>query len=733
VHPNAQGPGDAISFPDVERDEADAIFRPGGRFELLEQSLLAADSKTITDADALAEFVRGLQASPAVTEPGPIGLALSGGGIRSATFSLGVLQALARATKLASFDYLSTVSGGGYIGSWLSAWIHRTSLTDVQRDLGSIGPRKSGPMRNSEPEQVAWLRRYSNYLAPRVGLLSTDSLTLMAVWLRNVFLNLVVIVAFLSCVLLLPKALVPTTIWLEHHGAALAHAAAFFGLLFMPVAIAWNLSQLGGQAEGRRPWLVSPFGVLVTVLLPGTLAAIAGSIWLVGTPTQDSFNIGTFVAVTAGLLCACAGPWLIRAVRGQEATWTADLLQGPIFLGAFIIAAVPAAGILALTHGFLGPANDDVRQTATLMTVGPPIFLFAFGVGGSIYVGLVGRAYFERSREWWGRMNAWFFTVGTLWFVIMFSALFVPALTHWAIASAPGWLTVLTSLGWLGSLIAALGSRSKSNLTQAGRYNLMQVLNIAAFVFIAGFIILTSFATELLVTKAAGVAITAPAEPPQLSSLDLSLQGTRSQMQSHLSLKESSSPKPGAYIDAHMAALKEVMNARFPWLGIPFLWGAFALALGIFALFGWRIDVNKFSLHNLYKNRLIRCYLGASNIAGRNAQPFTGFDDGDDFPLRQLGGTATGASADSLEPAQRPFHVINATLNLAQGKNLAWQERKGASFVLTPRHCGFSLSNVQGDSTEMEIRGIPRHTAGGTSALPAAAANPPSSNRPAPC
>ena len=52
------------------------------------------------------------------------GLALSGGGIRSATFNLGILQALAEVGKLRRFDYLSTVSGGGYIGGWLTAWIH---------------------------------------------------------------------------------------------------------------------------------------------------------------------------------------------------------------------------------------------------------------------------------------------------------------------------------------------------------------------------------------------------------------------------------------------------------------------------------------------------------------------------------------------------------------------------------------------------------------------------------
>ena len=49
-------------------------------------------------------------------------LCISGGGIRSATFALGALQGLAELDLLEKFDYLSTVSGGGYIGSWLTAW-----------------------------------------------------------------------------------------------------------------------------------------------------------------------------------------------------------------------------------------------------------------------------------------------------------------------------------------------------------------------------------------------------------------------------------------------------------------------------------------------------------------------------------------------------------------------------------------------------------------------------------
>ena len=49
------------------------------------------------------------------------GLAISGGGIRSASFAVGVLQVLADRGILSKFDYLSTVSGGGFLGTWLSA------------------------------------------------------------------------------------------------------------------------------------------------------------------------------------------------------------------------------------------------------------------------------------------------------------------------------------------------------------------------------------------------------------------------------------------------------------------------------------------------------------------------------------------------------------------------------------------------------------------------------------
>lgn len=86
---------------------------------------------------ALRDYVRDSSVqNPGSAQPGSdepphpppdnlMGLALSGGGIRSATFCLGAAQALSDQGVLAGFDYLSTVSGGGYFGGWWSAWLSR--------------------------------------------------------------------------------------------------------------------------------------------------------------------------------------------------------------------------------------------------------------------------------------------------------------------------------------------------------------------------------------------------------------------------------------------------------------------------------------------------------------------------------------------------------------------------------------------------------------------------------
>ena len=99
----------------------------------------------------------------AATAHDAVGLALSGGGIRSATFGLGVLQVLARRGWLTQVDFLSTVSGGGYLGSFISSTLNhadlRASLKNDARSLpfGAPGEAESLALRH--------LRNHSKYLA----------------------------------------------------------------------------------------------------------------------------------------------------------------------------------------------------------------------------------------------------------------------------------------------------------------------------------------------------------------------------------------------------------------------------------------------------------------------------------------------------------------------------------------------------------------------------------------
>src|SRR5216684_5921750 len=128
-------------------------------------------------------------------------LCLSGGGVRSAIFNLGILQGLARCGLLNKFDYLSTVSGGGYIASWLTRWIHREGADKVIDELKR--PPKS-PL-EPEPKPIYNLRVFSNFLTPKTGALSPDTWTMIATYLRNLFLNWLVFIPAIMTFLMLPR------------------------------------------------------------------------------------------------------------------------------------------------------------------------------------------------------------------------------------------------------------------------------------------------------------------------------------------------------------------------------------------------------------------------------------------------------------------------------------------------------------------------------------------------
>ena len=102
--------------------------------------------------------------------------------------------------------------------------------------------------------------------------------------------------------------------------------------------------------------------------------------------------------------------------------------------------------------------------------------------------------------------------------------------------------------------------------------------------------------------------------------------------------------------------------------------GLLAVGVGL----GRVISINQFSLHGMYRNRLVRTFLGVSRPkAERHPSAFTGFDAADDLPF-----DARAASSAA------PLHVVNTTLNLVADNQLSVAERKAASFTMSALHAG---------------------------------------------
>jgi hypothetical protein len=177
-----------------------------------------------------------LDASPLAGLPNPdqglVGLALSGGGIRSATFALGAVQALAKARCLRMVDYLSTLSGGGYTGSALSSLLNDP---DARPD-GKAFPLafERGAL---EPPALRHLRSGSNYLA---GATLLDEARLPAILLRGLLLNMLLLLPYImlavaGTMLVFPFAHEKSLTTLAFQGTL----AAFLLLVWSYPAVTW--------------------------------------------------------------------------------------------------------------------------------------------------------------------------------------------------------------------------------------------------------------------------------------------------------------------------------------------------------------------------------------------------------------------------------------------------------------------------------------------------------------
>ncbi len=618
------------------------------------------------------------------------GLAFSGGGIRSATFNLGVLQGLSRAGLLKRVDYLSTVSGGGYIGSWLSAWIWREGgdVVSVEQALGNPPDRKG-----LEPRPVGWLRRYSNYLTAKVGLFSTDTLAAVATYFRNLLLNQVELVALLGIVLLVPLLL----IWLLQNCTVIGLALSI-GVLAYAIAVTFinlNLYHRDLKPDARPEFYQQPAAIIVLIVLPlivssagfgfavaemgsKSLTDFLGTYWKYGFAVTVLLQIATWLLHkwrAAGSFTETYSELKVSAgafVGGNEPVKPGQYRYGPlaltrIALGLAVAVAVGLAGLwlfrelLPSAIRKIGSADPNAAAIWHASVWAVPAALMSFGISTVFFLGIVGRVFAEETREWWSRLGGILLWVLLIWVLIMSTCVYGPYLA----GRLGGWIESAGFAWILTTAAGVLAGRSRfSSGADKGAAGASDnkpwvdwIAKAAPYIFIAGLLVLVSTALHLwLMYMVDG-------NPISNRLADL---GRTTSFKSYAR---------GAQALTDWASWKDLVSA----LGI---------LTGVAALLAWTVDINVFSFHMFYRNRLVRCYLGASNGRSardnvdkgnrRNAHPFTGFDPADSPGVGELA-------------AQRPYHIINTALNLTLTRNLAWQERKAASFMISPLFCGYEL------------------------------------------
>lgn len=608
-----------------------------------------ADSAADDSMDAHCAALRAIQRRMLDDETGLAALCLSGGGIRSATFALGLIQGLAKLRLLERFDYLSTVSGGGYLGGWLSAWAqrHPQGIAGVSAELRATQTDGCSAMHNLEPAPIRHLREYSNYLAPRLGPLSVDAWTLAATYLRNLSLNWLVIIPLLAALLLLPR-FYATALTLRLP-ATLLDALSVVMLLL----VVWGLVYVGldrPSAGGRNR---DQNSFLSGCLLPLGLAVLLlslGWVWLLRQAQYEFVFYLRNEVIVAFATGVYFGAWCVHLWPIRKRLKSLALNKVREGLAALISGVLAGFLLLGWTKVF-SEVPDSALQVALYTCFAAPTLWLVFTSAETIFVGLSSRVTCEDDREWWARSGAWILIVMTLWIALSLIVSFGPELLFWLWRSLDD---MLTAIGGITGLLTYWAARTTMSARRAesaasephaagGAWKeqiAQRLLTFLAPIAVIAILILLVYVTDLILKPDIGFSAYA--------HLEL-LRGT---------------PLSVVMMLCAVAVMFSLLMARF-------------------------INVNRFSLHAMYRNRLIRAYLGASRERfssqpkNGSAHPFTGFDPEDNIDMHALWPTA------SQRPlARAPLLVINIALNLVQGKRLAWQQRKAASFTVTPQFAG---------------------------------------------
>ena len=670
-----------------------------------------------------------------------VGLAFSGGGIRSATFGLGVLEGLRRCGILNSIDYLSTVSGGGYIGAWLSANCQRAAAAKERDWLSKDANWK---------ESTDYLRRYSNYLSPKVGFFSADTWSMATIWLRNTLLVQLTVILAIAALLLVPRPLFALFQYWPQAGEL--RWITIFLFILGAVGIAGNQLRLSRDSDvpllHGKSW---PYGLAAALVCLAIAVALGVSRHF--QPFLDGPIDYTAAAPIAGLLIL-TGFWLQPAgVKLLNKLWIGErppqqinysqpwvqvLVVIPMMLTGFLIAAIlwgqSNTGALAQIGTFGDFFRAAWKQWPFPLSV---VFL-------SLY--MFSLCSIRDWRDWKCLLAGLVAPLPAMVVLHALLAAIMSVLHGWVADGQQGdWLAYVWGPAMvlfafsitIVILIGMLGRQSPEGVREWwSRFGAW--LAIYGFVWMLVNVVTTFgplFSAYLANQPWKGWAISGGWIGTTLAGIlagkSGATGGTNGKSPTTKVIEVIAVVAPFVFIAGLLVTVSTVLhltlaaNSGLSWNRVGELWShhwylltiadplvvAFALGLCLTCVLvlAARVDINEFSLNAFYRSRLVRCYLGATRLRTsdpRNPQKFTGFDGKDDLKLAEL---ATPAG---------PLHIVNCALNLGGSSDLALHTRHSAVFTLTPLRCGSRYESRDLDGNREELGYIPTQCYGGNDGQP---------------
>jgi hypothetical protein len=676
-----------------------------------------------------------------------VGVAFSGGGVRSATFNLGVLQALASQSVLDKVGYISSVSGGSYINSWLASWISKEGFDKVNNALADHDPktaqsdgkrketRGSPEQRYNRQRPISHLRHYSSYLTPHSGLLTSDVWTAVAAYTLRLGPNLLFVLLAAFTLICAPYFL---------------HGAYSFGLYpsetVESVKSAYTLNtHLAATAKVVHPltsyrdeifsgrYTLSSYLALSLALLM-CLVGLATLYFADKIPGYDpdkateSRKTATRHALATSFAMLLIGPILAMAgvytstlyeVYRHPMTEMSFYLRGLLVLAGFFTLALLSAVLFSLSIGIIpkvkgnkssgkGAAEQRVGDSkaapdrTSAQTTWSALILTA--AAGAVFFSLVALSFalcFRPTNHALASALATVFCPSLLLLAYVgMASVGVAALPY--DSGSQEWLnriwgnSAILTLGWTAVAAISLLWPQFVSFVQPMLTQGKSALFLSGFSITGGWLLTTvSGILSAFSSKTSG--------PPTVDSTPTPWR-IRTKQDGSQHLLENFLARISPYV--FVAGLLMIVSSFIHIVKAPLLeWLLVPLGLSLTIYVGKKIDVNRLSLHNFYRFRLIECYLAASRRSDAERLTLADLTPNPREPAQERATEPNPPPSTAyVGPFDGPFPIINCTLNVTKGDSLDLQKRRARNFIFSPTACGFARFKDEEVAASKDLR-----------------------------